>query len=175
MTDYADFCTFVLCVCWVSLNSMKLYVGGHTASRWASLWVGLFIRASRCQLVIVHWGGSKLLPMSMLIAYVSDQGIVQSSWAVILIAFGVRILMQLPEWPQVTMNVTKENNDNNNNDWPSVCVWAWENVMYRLKELHLGERGLDNTEHNHIIRSTVPCTYATSFHVPVISCTSLIG
>ena len=29
MTDYADFCTFVLCVCWVSLNSMKLYVGGH--------------------------------------------------------------------------------------------------------------------------------------------------
>ena len=75
------------------------------------------------------------------------------------------------------MNVTKENNDNNNNDWPSVCVcvWAWENVMYRLKELHLGERGLDNTEHNHIIRSTVPCTYATSFHVPVISCTSLIG
>ena len=56
-----------------------------------------------------------------------------------------------------------------------VCVWAWENVMYRLKELHLGERGLDNTEHNHIIRSTVPCTYATSFHVPVISYTSLIG
>ena len=32
-----------------------------------------------------------------------------------------------------------------------VCVWAWENVMYRLKELHLGERRGGSTTLNTII------------------------
>ena len=44
-------------------------------------------------------------------------------------------MMQLPELPQMKMDVTKENIANNNNHWTS--VWAWENVMYRLKAIAL--------------------------------------
>ena len=61
--------------------------------------VALFIRVPHCQLVIVYWGSSKLYPILMVIAYVTYHGIVigsgglQSTWAVILVDYGLTILM----------------------------------------------------------------------------------
>ena len=50
-------CVFVLCVCGVSLNSMKLHVGGQCT---ATLRVTLFIRVPHFQLMIVVYIGGAL-------------------------------------------------------------------------------------------------------------------